>query len=532
MLAICSVVAKLIGAFFRIPLTNILGAEGMGMYQMVFPIYTVVLTLSSGGLPIAISKVVANKTAIDDIDGAKKVLKVSLFLLSCIGIVATIGIVCMHKWISSLQGNSRASIAYLGIAPSIFFVCIICVLKGYFQGRQNMLPSSIMQIVEQIIKLVVGISLSMYFMRWGIEYAVLGAMIGISVSECVAMLTLIGFYILGNIVARRKNIFLKTNLQFQTEVALDWNLTNDIIKNNSTSINTSSSAKSILKAVYKVAMPVTLGAMILPLTQVIDSIIVINFLISAGLSKADATGQYGILNGPVSSLINLPVLITLAISIALLPKVARCFATQQDSTNEVNNAMKYSLLLAFPSFVGVLLFAKDIMYFMYGRGLSAQELDLGIKILQLSSSIIVYAGIMQICTATLQGMDKASRPAFILAISAVIKIVFTIILLNLLGIYGVTLASVLFYLVACLFNLILCRKRIDLHHTSKYSIKIILASIVSFGISFALRELLLGGISFTIRLLLCGGMSVVLYGIVCWLLGLIGNKLKNVDVNI
>ncbi|MDR1138949.1 MAG: polysaccharide biosynthesis protein [Clostridiales bacterium] len=527
MLAICSLIAKLLGAFFRIPLTNILGAQGMGVYQMVFPVYSIVLMLSSGGLPVAISKVVANKSAQGDVDGAQKVLKVSLLLMSIVGILGSAVIVMLHRLIPQWQGNSQASLAYLGISPSILFVCIMSVFKGYFQGRQNMLPSSIMQIAEQLVKLLVGITLSLYFMQWGIAYAALGAILGITVSELVAMIVLICFYVF-NTKGKKSNI--NYNLAHNTtEVAVDWNLTDytELDTNLYKTQSTHNSTIDILKTVYKVAIPVTLGALILPLTQVVDSVIIINFLISNGISKHAATSQYGILNGPVSSLLNLPILVTLAISVALLPKIAKNFVQGHDVQTIVNSNMKYSLMISVPCFAGFIIYCKDIMQLMYGKGLDATELEQSVLMLQLLASIIIYSSIMQICTATLQGLDQAHKPAYILGIGAIFKVVFTVVLMHILGIYGVCIATVIFYIVACMLNILACSKSISIKYSGIQGIKIILITCASFGIGHLVRSILPNNISHMLAIVTCGLLSILIYGILCILTRLVPIRKSN-----
>ena len=125
MLAVCSVIAKLLGAMYRIPLTNILGGEGMGLYQMVFPLYTLLLTVSSGGLPVAISRIIAVKLADDDEAGAAKVLKVSVAALAVIGIAGSLALALFNDSIAAVQGNRDAALAYVGIAPAVALVAAI-----------------------------------------------------------------------------------------------------------------------------------------------------------------------------------------------------------------------------------------------------------------------------------------------------------------------------------------------------------------------------------------------------------------------
>ena len=191
--ALC-LVAKGIGALYRIPLTNIMGAEGIGLYQMVFPLYSVLLTVSGGGLPGAISKTVSAFSAVGDTENTRRTLKISLLVLTLAGLAATVLLIVFRDKIAALQGNPLAATAYLGIAPAVVFVAVISCFRGYFQGKLDMLPSGISQVVEQVVKMVVGLILCSRFLQYGVAYAAFGALLGVTVSEMAATAVLLVQY--------------------------------------------------------------------------------------------------------------------------------------------------------------------------------------------------------------------------------------------------------------------------------------------------------------------------------------------------
>lgn len=184
--AFMCVAAKGIGAIYRIPLTNIMGAEGIGLYQMVFPLYSVLLTVSGGGLPGAISKTVSSFLSKNDTENARRTLKAALVFLTALGALGSLLLFVFRNAIASLQGNPAAAIAYVGIAPAVVTVSVISCLRGYFQGKLDMLPSGISQMTEQVVKLAVGLFLCKRLLVYGVEYAAFGALLGVSVSEFVA----------------------------------------------------------------------------------------------------------------------------------------------------------------------------------------------------------------------------------------------------------------------------------------------------------------------------------------------------------
>jgi stage V sporulation protein B len=489
MLGVCSIVAKIIGVFYRIPLTNILGAEGVGIYQLAFPLFAMLLTLSSGGLPVAISRVVAGKIAAGDRLAAKKVLHVALVSLCIVAGLASMLIVLLSGPIARAQGNEMAHIAYLGLAPSIVFVAALSAYRGYFQGMQNMLPSSLSQLAEQVVKLFLGLGLAIVMLPLGLQYAVLGAVIGVSVSEGVAFVVMYTMYVLQE-KQRVMPLFDMSTAADTVEVALDIDMAELALQSDSHATS-DNSVRSILKAIYKVAMPVTIGALILPLTQIFDSMVVINFLTQIGITSAQATAQYGIVNGPVASLINMPILLTMALAVAILPKVA-AYKTRQciqegdiGVQQAVTDGLYYAMALVLPAAAGLMLYSQDIMCILYGS-LSASQRALGADILRLSAIIVVYVSILQITTAVLQGLDKAHTPAIILGIAAVVKISTTLVLLPIIGIYGVAIATVLFYIIATTISVLAVRRHIAIGGGLYKIGKLIVLTALSMGAGYTL----------------------------------------------
>ncbi|MBO5775957.1 MAG: oligosaccharide flippase family protein, partial [Clostridia bacterium] len=248
-------IAKIIGACYRIPLTNILGAEGMGIYQLIFPVYSLILTTSSGALPLAISVLVSERIAQEEYGRARRLIKTSLTGLMVTGTALTLALMLSGGWISELQGGDKASYGYIAIAPSILFVSGIAVMKGWFQGNANMVPTAISQITEAVVKLIVGLTLAYFLMQYGVEYAVSGALIGVSASEGATFLIIL-------IIYKRKNPPIE--LGFGAD-----------------------RVRQEYKEILKISLPITIGSMIFPLTQFIDSFMVVNILtLKVGVNSA------------------------------------------------------------------------------------------------------------------------------------------------------------------------------------------------------------------------------------------------------
>lgn len=440
-MAVCALLAKMIGALYRIPLTNIVGAEGIGLYQMVFPLYTVLLTVSSGGLPVAISKVVSEKRAKGDEAGARQVLFVSLLSLTLAGAACALIIVLFRGRIAFVQGNIKAALPYLGIAPSLIFVAVISSFRGYFQGMQNMLPSALSQLIEQSVKLAAGLYFAGLFLQYSLELAVLGALVGVSLSELAAMTVLIVQFLIADRKFKKRSRISFSKLS--TEAAADiGSIATFKPKNRS----------QLLREIYKVAIPVTLGSLVMPLTQVIDSILVINLLVSGGAQRAAATSLFGLVTGPINSLINMPVVITLSLAVSLLPRVAECFSGGCDPSEAVGQSLKYSFIIGLLSTLVLGVFAKPLFSLLYSGGLSKTEIATGAALLSMGSISVLYVSVLQIATSVLQGVNLAHKPALNLMYGALFKVVFTLVLLPLFGVAGAMASTVLCYGLTCILD--------------------------------------------------------------------------------
>ncbi|HEY8444165.1 MAG TPA: polysaccharide biosynthesis protein [Clostridia bacterium] len=433
-LGFCSFLAKLMGAIFRIPLTHILGAEGVGLYQMVFPLYALLLTISSGGLPSALSKIIAEFSAKNQKDMAKKALAAALITLTAFGAVCALIIIALHRAIAAAQGNSGAALSYIAIAPSIVFVAVISAFRGYFQGKQNMFPSALSQIIEQFVKMTAGLGLAYAFRGYGLAMGVFGAVLGVTLSELAAMIVIIWQYYMDK--DRLKIIYPKGELT------------------------------RYIKLIYAVSIPMTISSIIMPITQLIDSVLVINIL-SKTFSAAVSTTLFGLFSGAVGSLVNMPVVLLVSISIALIPSIVASKAKGHTGSVETKSALalKLAVIFSLPCFVGLLIYSRPIINFLYGGGLKAGEIDeplVAARLLSIYSVSVVFVSVLSVTSSILQALGYNFVPVKNLLIGAVIKIILNLILLNFLGIYGAPISSLVCYAAAMSLNLISLKKRLKI----------------------------------------------------------------------
>ena len=193
-LSVAGIIVKILGAIFRIPLTNIIGSEGMGIYQLAYPMYSFLLVISSAGFPVAISRLVARAVNTGDYRLANRTFRLSKVLMFALGFAAMAILAIFSGLIAQKQGNADSKYVLLAIAPAILFVSVLSAYRGYFQGMQNMIPTAVSQIIEQFIKLIAGLGFALYFVRFGKLWGAVGAVAGVMLSELVALIYIVILY--------------------------------------------------------------------------------------------------------------------------------------------------------------------------------------------------------------------------------------------------------------------------------------------------------------------------------------------------
>jgi stage V sporulation protein B len=435
-LAFAGVICRLLGVVIRIPLTNIVGNFGMGLYQMVFPLYALLLIVSSAGVPIAISKMVAKEKIGGNIENCKKILINSLILLGAVGFVVSALFMIFANQIAALQGNRSVGIIYLAIAPSIFFVCLISAFRGYFQGFQNMIPTAASQILEQIVKVGVGISLASLFIGTSVTMAVFGAILAITISEIVALFFLVATYQFlrkrgGN--PTRKTAGKGTG-HFKNYISFP-----------------------LIGQILKQSFPITLMASVFPLILVFDSMIVINILKASGTAHETATQLFGISSGTVHTLINLPAVLGAAVATSVVPTVSSLL--KQNKIDELRSkcalSIKITFLISLFFVAFYIAFAEKIIDLLYHGAFkdNAEHLKTAANLMKVESALILLMGISSVFTAMLQGADKAKFPLIALGVGGIAKIAFELAYLGgPMGIYTVSYGNIICFALASVLN--------------------------------------------------------------------------------
>ena len=460
-LAACSLIGKALGALYRLPLTTILGGEGMGEYQLVTSMYVLFFTLACGGLPAAVSRTVAADR------GTPRLALIVAGIGAASGLAFALIFVALSPLFSIIQGNG-GTVTYLAVAPAIVFASLLAGLRGYFQGKGNLMPTSVSQIIEQAVKLTVGLWLARILVRGGAVPGAAGALIGVSVSEIVASGAVAAFLMIKTPESTEKEIKIAestekllaaSGLEAASDVVLDPDGTDDPSESRSRkNAGTPRKAirktevKSVAKAIIAAAVPVTAGALVMPLTGVADSFTVVNILAARGLEAAEATARYGLVGGTVSTLVNLPVTVAYAFAAALLPRVAGA-ANREKANREI--AFSVRLAFVFSVYVSAIyvIFASDIIEILY-PSLSAFHKNLTTTLLRAEAPAVTYSSLLGVVTAALQGSGKAGKAAKNLLIGGAAKVAVSAVSLYFSGVVGACVGTTACYAITLVLDVI------------------------------------------------------------------------------
>ena len=422
--------AKILGALYRIPLTNIIGSYGMGLYQLVFPPYILFLTVAQAGIPTALSKLIAENNQLGNYDKSRKIFRSAFISLAALGLICVGLMAGLSNVIARSQGNAETATAFLIVAPALLFVPITNALKAYFQGNMNMVPSGVTTVIEQIVKLAVGLFCAVKFMP-DVHKAVMGAVFAITVSEFGSMIIMATVYL----VHSRKRKLGKISIGVQD-------------------------VKEIAPSVFSLAVPVALGGFAMQMSQVIDSVMVVNLL-----TVPNATEMYGLWTGPVNSMLGLPIALSGGVAVSALPSITKTFYSnvKEKLSAAFNTAMKLTLVISIPCALGMIVLSRPILQLLYG-GLPDTEIYVSSVLLSISGLSIVFLAIMQTAVSVCQAVGKPYASVIIISFAIVVKALINLFTLPnaKINIYGAALSETLCYLFAAVYVIIYLKRKVGL----------------------------------------------------------------------
>lgn len=433
LILICAgMITRLLGFVNRLVLARLIGEEGVGLFMMALPTLFLVMAMTQMGLPIAISKRVAEAEAQHNKKKTKQILVVSLVITSISSIIFTTLMILGGPFIATtLLTDERTLYPLLAISPIVPIIAIAAVIRGYFQGKQNMKPQSISMVIEQIVRISCVYLFVKLLLPYGIEFAAAGAMFSVILGEFTSLLYMI--------------------YQFKREKS---------IKIRSDFFITLRSSKQALQALFSIALPTTGSRMIGSISHFLEPIIVSQSLAIAGITTVLATKQYGELAGYVMPLLLLPTFITHSLAVALVPSISEADARSHHTLihYRIHQAIRISFASGAIATIILSLYAKEILTIMYGSANASPFI-----ILMAPFFLLLY--IQSPLQAALQALDLAKLAMWNSLFGNLMKFIILFLLASnqKFGIMGVAIAMCVGVVLVTLLHLFTLKKAIQFY---------------------------------------------------------------------
>ena len=404
-------ISKLLGAAYRIPLTNILGSEGMGIYQMVYPLYCILLTVSASGIPAGVARLISSGKA----QGAERA---AFRLYGYIGAVGAILMYLLAKPLAAAQGEPAVELCCKLLSPAVFFVSVLAVVRGYFQGRREMLPTALTEICEQLLKVTAGVAFALYFKN-NMPLATACTLLAVTVSEALSSLFALIMY-------RGESAHFRPLY---------------------------SPRPTGYRQILRYTATVTLSAVAMPLSQLVESIVAVHLLRA---SAENATALYGIFSGCAVTMVSLPVSLTYGLAVAIIPRIAPLAAEgrEEEARATAVKASLITLAISIPCAVALYVFAPLAVSVIF-RSLGESQSRVLINLVRIMSVSVSTLAISQTASACLTALGRPLKAAATQWLSCILRVLLTAVLIKYtrLSVSGAAIAANIAYFVAAALNL-------------------------------------------------------------------------------
>jgi len=459
-LAFASIIVRIIGFIYRIPMTRIIGNEGMGFYESAFQIYNIALILSSYSLPIAVSKLVAARNVNKEHRNSYRVFLCSMIFAVSVGLIASLIVFFGADYFPAIINNDpdpKAGLALKVLAPTIFVFSIMGVFRGFFQGKNTMIPTAVSQIIEQIINAIVSVIACYWLIK------------NYSASASVAAYGAAGGT-LGTLLGALSGLLFLVFVFLIYKPVLNKQLRHDKTGHRE-------SYGDIFKVIILTISPIILSQTVYHISGVLDQSLFGHIMATKEISAFDSTflgntvvGQlyspenrrvlYGVYSSKYRVLTNLPVSIASAIGAATITSIAAAKGMGDDGLirSKVHVAIKFNMLIAIPSAVGMAVLASPILKLLFNDGS-----DMAANLIKLGSISIIFYSFSTVTTSMLQGINKLKIPVINAAISLLIHILLVFLLLKFtpFSTYALVIGNVVFAMVNSFLNWYSLSKYVD-----------------------------------------------------------------------
>ncbi|NLL76972.1 MAG: polysaccharide biosynthesis protein [Clostridiales bacterium] len=442
-LAVASIICRIIGLLYKSPLTAIIGDEGNGYYATAYTIYTIILLVSSYSIPSAIAKVLAQRLALKEYRNAQRIFKCAIVYVMVVGGVASLVLFIGAPFL--VMGNSIPVLRIF--APTIFFYGLLGVLRGYFQAHRTMMQTSVSQILEQILNAAVSMGAAYTLMQAAdasgkdtsiqAMYGAIGSALGTGSGVVIALLFMLAVYAMNRKTINRRVKYDRTENE--------------------------ESYKEIFKTITSVVTPFILGTCVYNLVTSLDQTIYMQFMVNfKEMSETAASTNYGVLAQKAVTISNIPIALASAMSSAIIPTIASAYAqgAMKQTKKKTAAAVKVTMLISIPASIGIGVLAKPLVLALFPQ---VEFLDLASRLLVGLSVTVIFYGLSTLTNAVLQGIGRVNTPVINAAIALGLQtaVLVPVMWFTDLGIYGVMIATMVYSFMMCVLNSISLRKHLD-----------------------------------------------------------------------
>ena len=424
----CNFISRILGFIYKIVLVRILGSEGIGLTEMVSPVYSFALVISGMGIPLAMTRLISSSMGRHDFSSVKRIWQISFKILCCSGLFFSLVFYCFADDIISLFAiDNCITVCFKVMIPAIFIVTICSCFRAYFQAIKQIAVIGYSQNLEQICRVGFGIALAWYWMPYGVEKAVVAVSVATVIGELAGLIYIMSRYTLYKPA-----------------------------KNSIPSLSDS----RIVKYLFTVGMPVTLQRLVMSLVLVMQSVMIPNLLCAGGLTAEKATAMYGNFSGVAMSLVHLPGIFTATLAMAILPAVAEINHKPDLLNSRVNQSLQMTTLIGIPISVIFYQYADELCTWLFNTpeaGDILQILSLG--------AVFIYG--QTILIGIMQGMGSVRYLLGNLIFSGVFLLALLYLLVPSYGIRGAALGTICFFVVNCLLNMKYLYVNCKLHFATK-----------------------------------------------------------------
>ncbi|WP_347490999.1 stage V sporulation protein B [Desulfoscipio sp. XC116] len=494
-LLIAGLINRFLGFGYQIAMMRLIGPEGVGLFNMVFPVYIMMLVLATAGIPLAIAKLVAEEVAGNNMPGAYRIFKLSLFILMLTSVFFTVVLIIGAPILTeSYFPNPRVYYCLISLVPGIIIVTLCSAFRGFFQGLQQMSPTAITQTIEQLIRVLSGLAFAYILLPLGIEYAAVGLSIGVVLGE------LTGFIFMLRIYVRRKPVALHY-------VSGSWRKIYSLGHS--------------LKKISTMAIPVTLTRIVATALMSVQAVLIPQRLQAAGLSVSQATSAYGQFIGIAEALLFMPGVLTMALATSLVPAMSDAISANNLTLarTRILDAVRLTIQVGVPAACIFLLLANELCGVLFGYA----QTGIILKVLALAGPFLY---LQQTTTGILQGVGRADVPFKNLVLSSLVCImgIYYLTAMPQLGIKGAAMAVAAGYIIMPVLNMLYLYKiglfapsiresvMMPLVASLGMSLLIICLKKILYGCGFhdgsvLFITLLAGGVIYLVLMLLTGGVN-------------------------